>query len=230
MPIVRHLKDQINREHRLAEESARSAILHAIRCGELLNDAKGSVPHSEWMPWLGENFNGSISTAHRYMRVAKNRELLESNSSSMTNLTVSEALRLLSDTSDDSEQDRLSDEEQADLERLEAQIATGLAVIRQCLSGLEDCLRERVVIMCGIDGHEVIVTSTKILIRRDKSPIAVIRMPATEDAFDAVLQEKGVHPRSLCWALDPGSKSGLAEIESAFEYFQTQRQGQEIDL
>jgi 16S rRNA G966 N2-methylase RsmD len=68
------LAEQINAEHRACEAAATKAIEHAIRCGELLLEAKGSRKHGGWMAWLKENFEGSQDLANKYMRVARNSE------------------------------------------------------------------------------------------------------------------------------------------------------------
>ena len=49
------LPEQINGEHKLAEQSARAALAHALRIGELLACAKCNVEHGQWLPWIREN-------------------------------------------------------------------------------------------------------------------------------------------------------------------------------
>ncbi len=61
---LRHEVDQ-------AEQGFQSAVGHAIRAGELLNEAKGRVKHGEWLPWLKANFPASERTARNYMRLAE---------------------------------------------------------------------------------------------------------------------------------------------------------------
>src|SRR4051794_22624673 len=61
------------REHEAFEREARSAVMHAIRCGEALTAAKAKVPHGEWLPWLAANFRADERTARRYMQLAANR-------------------------------------------------------------------------------------------------------------------------------------------------------------
>jgi len=61
----------INREHRLANAAAQTAISHAINAGELLIEAKAKVSHGEWLPWLNANCELSERTARNYMRVAR---------------------------------------------------------------------------------------------------------------------------------------------------------------
>jgi hypothetical protein len=42
-----------------------------ITIGRLLIEAREQVEHGEWMPWLNENFDSSISTAENYMNAAR---------------------------------------------------------------------------------------------------------------------------------------------------------------
>jgi hypothetical protein len=65
------LAGRINEEHRACEATLRAGLVHAIRAGELLIEARALVPHGEWLPWLAGNFAGSERTAQGYMRVAR---------------------------------------------------------------------------------------------------------------------------------------------------------------
>lgn len=85
------LAQHINAEHEAAEDAARTAVAHAIRCGELLAEAKAQVEHGQWLPWLEANFKGSKRTASAYMRLAANRQRVADMSS------VREALEHLSE-------------------------------------------------------------------------------------------------------------------------------------
>ncbi len=91
--------EQINLEHRLANNKATEAVQHATNCGLMLLQVKASLSHGEWLPWLaGEIENGRLevkrSQAHTYMRVASNYQragnLLEAPS-------IRAALELLTD-------------------------------------------------------------------------------------------------------------------------------------
>ena len=62
--------DAINKEHRLARESAETAVDHAIRCGQLLIEKKKTLAHGEWIPWIEHNCEFHINRANRYMRAA----------------------------------------------------------------------------------------------------------------------------------------------------------------
>jgi hypothetical protein len=65
------LVEEIRNEHAQAATAARTAIGHAMRCGQLLAEAKAAVPHGEWGGWLDENFPSSRRTAQGYMRLAR---------------------------------------------------------------------------------------------------------------------------------------------------------------
>lgn len=62
-----------------------------VDIGNRLLEAKAQLPHGEWLPWLEEKAEFSISQANRFMRLAKEY----SNSSPVTNLGTRKALALL---------------------------------------------------------------------------------------------------------------------------------------
>lgn len=53
------------------DDAFQSAVEHAIRCGELLIEAKAALPHGSWGDWISENFPASNRTAQGYMRLAR---------------------------------------------------------------------------------------------------------------------------------------------------------------
>jgi DNA N-6-adenine-methyltransferase (Dam)/Protein of unknown function (DUF3102) len=69
-PALPDLAQEIEREHAAAARDARSAMEHAIRCGELLLQAKAALAHGEWLPWLEANTTVSARQSQRYMRLA----------------------------------------------------------------------------------------------------------------------------------------------------------------
>ncbi len=75
------LAGEIRREHEAVEAGIRATVIAAIRCGELLTEAKSKVQHGEWYSWLESNFPSTPQTATGYMRLAANREQIESASS-----------------------------------------------------------------------------------------------------------------------------------------------------
>lgn len=68
--VATSLAADIRREHDAAQAKFASAVEHAVRCGELLAEAKAQVRHGGWLPWLAENFPASARTAQGYMRLA----------------------------------------------------------------------------------------------------------------------------------------------------------------
>jgi hypothetical protein len=82
------LSSAIEREHDAAQRSFRAAVDHAIRCGELLTEAKAQVGHGVWGQWVRENFPASERTARDYMRLANGYR----NRQPTADLTIAEAL------------------------------------------------------------------------------------------------------------------------------------------
>jgi hypothetical protein len=67
------LAGQIRREHEAVEAGVRATVEAAIRCGELLAEAKQRVGHGGWYGLLGQNFPSTPQTAAGYMRLAAMR-------------------------------------------------------------------------------------------------------------------------------------------------------------
>ena len=63
----------INKAHRLAKESAETAVEYAICCGQLLIEKKEKVPHGEWKPWIKKNCEFKYDAAKRYMKAARQK-------------------------------------------------------------------------------------------------------------------------------------------------------------
>jgi hypothetical protein len=84
------LAEEIREEHAKALTAARTAVDHAVRCGQLLAEAKENVPHGEWGGWLDENFPASRRTAQGYMRLAQASE-----TQALAHLGIEGALREL---------------------------------------------------------------------------------------------------------------------------------------
>lgn len=70
------------------KQDAGNAILGI---GQRLIEAKEVLPHGEWLPWLEEKAEFSVSAANRFMRLAREW----TNSSALTNLGATKALTLL---------------------------------------------------------------------------------------------------------------------------------------
>jgi hypothetical protein len=71
----------------------RHGLSHAIRCGQLLLQAKAQIKaqygHGHWMPWLKKHCTIPQRTGNLYMRLAS------SEIGNVANMTVREAVRLL---------------------------------------------------------------------------------------------------------------------------------------
>jgi hypothetical protein len=110
VPELDALAEQIRAEHEACEESAESAVMHAIRAGELLTEAKAQVRHGKWLPWLVANFEFTRQTASGYMRLAKHRAEMEGAPS------ISEALKELAEPrGDEQEKEPTEAEREAEL-------------------------------------------------------------------------------------------------------------------
>ena len=96
IPDPAPLADRINAYHHAAESHAGQVLANARAAGELLLEAKNTVLHGEWLPWLEVNFDGSQRTAHAYMRVARQWPQIEAavNPQWTADLTLHEALQL----------------------------------------------------------------------------------------------------------------------------------------
>jgi hypothetical protein len=76
-PVLADLAQRINTEHAAVGAAMKSGLEHALRAGELLFEAKASVDHGEWLPWLECNCDIAQRTAQAYMRLAREFPKLE---------------------------------------------------------------------------------------------------------------------------------------------------------
>ncbi len=88
------LGTEINDTHAQAMLHAGAAMNHALRCGDLLIKAKGTVQHGHWLPWLRENIAFSERTAQGYMRIAQRYSSLQKRDS-VADLSVRRVLEEL---------------------------------------------------------------------------------------------------------------------------------------
>lgn len=69
---LEQLAEEIHAHHQAIERAWVETVAQAIELGEKLNEAKLLVGvHGQWIPWLRENFPGSVRTAQEYMRLAR---------------------------------------------------------------------------------------------------------------------------------------------------------------
>lgn len=85
---------EIRRTHERALAALRSAAEAARQSGDALIEAKILVKHGEWLTFLKEA-GISERTAQRYMRIAKNWDEIAGKTTSVSDLSVNEALKIL---------------------------------------------------------------------------------------------------------------------------------------
>jgi len=103
------LAEHIRAAHASVRNALKSAVEHAMATGDLLIEAKAQLDHhGQWTPWLRENCEMSERTARLYMRLAKNRQVIQA-CGDAANLTLNAAARLLAPPKEDEEQDDLVD-------------------------------------------------------------------------------------------------------------------------
>jgi len=86
---------QINHEHELFQQSIKSGLVHAVRCGQLLIEVKGFTEWGKWEKWVNKHCNFSVRHAQRYMQLASNATRV---SHLPESTSLREALKLLSKT------------------------------------------------------------------------------------------------------------------------------------
>jgi hypothetical protein len=98
MVKLESLATEINAAHALVEGYIRAATPHAVRAGELLEKAKASIPHGEWVSWLEKNCTFSERTAQTYMRLARELPKLDpAKAQRVADLPLREAMRELAE-------------------------------------------------------------------------------------------------------------------------------------
>ena len=68
LPVI---EAAIRTERDACSAAAQTSIEEAIKCGRLLEEAKGLLKHGQWLPWLRDNCGLSERSAQRYMRLAR---------------------------------------------------------------------------------------------------------------------------------------------------------------
>jgi hypothetical protein len=102
---LENLATEINAEHRAFIGSLKKTAEHAVRCGELLTEAKSRCRHGEWLPWLEANFEGSPRTAQTYMQLYDKRDELRAKTQNSAHLSISGALKEISAPQEESEKE-----------------------------------------------------------------------------------------------------------------------------
>jgi hypothetical protein len=89
------LRERFRAEHAAVAGALKNSLNHAMAAGDILLEAKLQLKHGQWLPWL-ESCGISERMAQRYMRLARNRPEIESNTTPVSDLGVRAALTLLS--------------------------------------------------------------------------------------------------------------------------------------
>jgi hypothetical protein len=89
------LAARINTAHETSQRFLKQGAEHAMHAGDLLLEAKASLPHGQWLPWLAEHCTVSERTAQLYMRLARARPEIEANAQSLADLTMRAAAEML---------------------------------------------------------------------------------------------------------------------------------------
>lgn len=102
---------EINKAHDRCTRSGMAMVEHALKAGDALLKAKQVVGHGRFGDWLEKNCKVNARHAQRYMQIARNRDLLESQNAST--LTLRGALSLLTHEQEVSqeEDDGITEEE-----------------------------------------------------------------------------------------------------------------------
>lgn len=91
------LAARIRTEHEATAAALQRGVMHAMTAGDLLIEAKAQLKHGHWLPWLAKNCVISERTAQLYIKLAKNRAVIEKemrNPQSVADLTLNEAAAL----------------------------------------------------------------------------------------------------------------------------------------
>ncbi|MDP7216149.1 MAG: DUF3102 domain-containing protein [Rhodospirillales bacterium] len=95
---ARPLAADIRAEYNAVRMAVETATQHAIRCGQLLIEAKDGFVHGQWLPWLQENCALSERSAQAYMRLArKYGELDNAKAQRVADLPVRRAIKAITD-------------------------------------------------------------------------------------------------------------------------------------
>lgn len=91
------IAQRINQAVDFAQQSAHSAVEHAIKAGRLLIEAKTQVEHGAWEDWLRSNCTVAPRTAQAYMRLAKQYPSLDdAKAQRVADLPLREAVNAIS--------------------------------------------------------------------------------------------------------------------------------------
>jgi hypothetical protein len=95
--VLANLAQEIN-EHVTAERACQvKGVMHAIRVGELLLQAKKVTPHGRFIPWVRENTSVTQRMAQMYMSIASDERIVrmfEHEYETVSHFTIRKAVEL----------------------------------------------------------------------------------------------------------------------------------------
>jgi transposase len=129
---LHELADGANHEHDLAVQSGVAMVEHAIRAGELLEEAFAQVVGTmPWPQWIAQNFRAAPETAALYRRMARYQDLVRG--SGVTSITKAEKyMRDAPEIPSVSGRRLVSDLVVADMRRMRADGKTYQAIADEC--------------------------------------------------------------------------------------------------
>ncbi len=96
--VLANLAQRINDHDKARRACEVKGVMHGLRMGQLLIDAKKVVPHGQWLGWLEENTNVSPRMCQIYMKVSKwdyGRKCFEHEYETISHLTINKAVKLI---------------------------------------------------------------------------------------------------------------------------------------
>ena len=93
--MLKLLAKAANLSHRWAAASAGAAVYHTIGAGHTLLHARELCDEGGWLRWLRKNFDGSVRTAQRSMRVARQLRASKINATSVSPKSQAAVLRAI---------------------------------------------------------------------------------------------------------------------------------------
>ena len=96
-PLLAELAKEINEHDEARHTCEVKGVMHGLKIGELLVEAKKITPHGKFMDWVKENTSVSQRMAQMYMTIARDDRITESfirEYETVSHLTIQKAVRL----------------------------------------------------------------------------------------------------------------------------------------
>jgi hypothetical protein len=93
--MLKVLARSANLSHQWAAASAGAAVAHVVAAGHALAQARDLCEEGGWTRWLRKNFDGSVRTAQRYMRVARHLPAARLQATSLSLRSQAAAMRAI---------------------------------------------------------------------------------------------------------------------------------------